>query len=83
MVPLLNVALDFSQKLFTRAVLAILEVENSKEFLGTSTTTMVGSPQILNFLALQYKIGGYGTVKVFKFTARGRSIYFLVWFFLS
>ena len=44
MVSLLNDALDFSQKLFTRAVLAILEGENSKKFLGTSTTTIVGPP---------------------------------------
>ena len=42
MVPYLNDALDFSQKLFTRAILAILEGENSKYFLGTSTPTMVG-----------------------------------------
>ena len=42
--PLSNDALDFSQKLFTRAVLAILEGENSKEIIFTSTPTMVGPP---------------------------------------
>ena len=41
--PFLNDASDFLQKLFTRAVLAILESENSKKILGTSTPTMVGS----------------------------------------
>ena len=33
--PFLNDASDFLQKLFTRAVLAIPESENSKKFLGT------------------------------------------------